>query len=35
VPAEFVFVKALPKAGAGKVDKPRIRALHDPNQPKR
>jgi fatty-acyl-CoA synthase len=29
VPAEFMFLKALPKTGAGKTDKPGIRALYD------
>ena len=28
VPAEFLFLKALPKTGAGKIDKPGIRALY-------
>lgn len=29
VPAEFLFLDALPKTGAGKVDKPGIRALYE------
>jgi len=29
VPGEFLFLKALPKTGAGKVDKPGIRALYE------
>lgn len=28
VPAEFMFLKALPKTGAGKIDKPGIRVLY-------
>jgi fatty-acyl-CoA synthase len=29
VPSEFMFLKALPKTGAGKINKPGIRALYD------
>ena len=29
VPSEFLFLKALPKTGAGKINKPGIRALYD------
>ena len=33
VPSEFMFVKALPKTGAGKIDKPAIRALYESQRP--
>lgn len=33
VPSEFLFLKALPKTGAGKIDKPAIRALYDAQRP--
>jgi fatty-acyl-CoA synthase len=33
VPAEFMFLKALPKTGAGKIDKPGIRALYEGQRP--
>lgn len=33
VPSEFMFLKALPKTGAGKIDKPAIRALYDAQRP--
>ena len=33
VPAEFMFLKALPKTGAGKIDKPGIRALYGERGP--
>lgn len=33
VPAEFMFLKALPKTGAGKIDKPAIRALYEAQRP--
>jgi fatty-acyl-CoA synthase len=33
VPSEFMFLKALPKTGAGKIDKPAIRALYEAQRP--
>jgi fatty-acyl-CoA synthase len=29
VPSEFMFLKALPKTGAGKIDKPGIKAAYE------
>jgi len=33
VPSEFMFLKALPKTGAGKINKPGIRALYERRPP--
>ncbi len=33
VPAEFMLLKALPKTGAGKIDKPAVRTLHEQRPP--